>query len=105
MRDLARFENVIGCKVSGMVTEAERDQHSWEVYAPYLDVVLNVFGPEKIMFGSDHPVSLSWCTYEDVFGIVETFLARRGCDSRIEEAVFGAVAVRIYNLQVPLLSA
>lgn len=56
--DLAKFENVIGCKMSGMVTEAERDQRLWEVYAPYLDVVVNGFGPERTMFGSDHPVCL-----------------------------------------------
>jgi L-fuconolactonase len=101
IHDLAKFENIVGCKVSGMVTEAQRHQRSWEVYAPYLDVVLNAFGPERIIFGSDHPVCLPWGTYEEVFGIVETFLAQRGFDSRIEEAIFGAAAVRIYDLQLP----
>ncbi len=98
---LAKFENVVGCKVSGMVTEAERHQRSWKVYAPYMDVVLNAFGPERIMFGWDHPVCLLWGGYGEVFGIVETFLARRGFDSRSEEAVLGMTAVRIYDLQLP----
>lgn len=101
IRDLAKLENVVGCKVSGMVTEAERHQRSWEVYVPYLDLVLDAFGPERLMFGSDHPVCLLWGAYEEVFGIVETFLAKRGANSLTRESVFGAAAVRIYDLQLP----
>jgi L-fuconolactonase len=100
IRQLAKFENVVGCKVSGLVTEAERGQRSWEDYAPYLDVVTNAFAPERILFGSDHPVFLPWGTYEEVFGIVETFLAERGATSLAKEAVFGGTAVRIYDLQL-----
>lgn len=101
IRDLAKLENVVGCKVSGMVTEAERQQRSWEVYAPYLDVVFDAFGPDRIMFGSDHPVCLTWGSYEEVFGIVESFLSQRRYDSRFKEALFGSSAVRIYDLQLP----
>src|SRR5579859_5446514 len=55
LRRLAKFPNVF-CKISGMVTEA--DWNSWQPadFRPYLDVVLESFGPKRLMLGSDWPV-------------------------------------------------
>ena len=65
MRALASSENVV-CKLSGMVTEA--DWRSWTVadLRPYYDVVLDAFGPSRLMFGSDWPVCTLAATYDAV---------------------------------------
>jgi L-fuconolactonase len=61
MRDLARRENVV-CKLSGVATEAGPD---WTpaTLRPYMDVALEAFGPSRIMFGGDWPVSTLRITY------------------------------------------
>lgn len=52
---LAKFPNV-HCKISGMVTEADWSNWQPDDFVPYLDIVLNAFGPERLMIGSDWPV-------------------------------------------------
>lgn len=61
---LAPYANV-ACKVSGLVTEARSD---WQVadLAPYVDTVLEAFGPDRLMFGSDWPVCLLAADYAAV---------------------------------------
>lgn len=57
-RDLARVAaapNVVA-KVSGLVTEADRDAWSVEDVRPVLDHALATFGPDRLMFGSDWPL-------------------------------------------------
>ncbi len=60
------------CKLSGMVTEANWD--SWKVsdLEPYVNIVLEAFGPARCMFGSDWPVCELAGSYEDVFGALRT---------------------------------
>ena len=62
---LAAYPNMY-CKLSGLVTEA--DWNSWQTddLRPYVDRVLELFGPERLMFGSDHPVCLLAASYADV---------------------------------------
>ena len=57
LAELAKRENVY-CKLSGLVTEA--DWHAWTApqLRPYIDTVLECFGPKRVMFGSDWPVQL-----------------------------------------------
>ena len=52
---IAQYPNV-HCKISGMVTEA--DMRNWKQadFTPYLDVITNSFGIDRIMYGSDWPV-------------------------------------------------
>ena len=57
IRELAKNDNVF-CKVSGMVTEAKWNEWTVADFAPYLDTVLEAFGPERLMYGSDWPVCL-----------------------------------------------
>ena len=57
LRAIARHDNVC-CKVSGMVTEAARRGWKRDDFTPYLDVVLEAFGPARLMVGSDWPVCL-----------------------------------------------
>ncbi|WNV81946.1 amidohydrolase family protein [Umezawaea sp. Da 62-37] len=95
IRSLAEYENVF-CKVSGLVTEA--DWANWTVadLRPYFEVVLDAFGPERLMFGSDWPVCLLAAGYADVFGAVGELTG--GLSEVERDAVFGGTAVGVYGL-------
>ncbi len=95
IRRLAAFDNV-WCKVSGMVTEAAWKAWRQDDYAPYLDVVFDCFGAERIMFGSDWPVCTLAGSYSEVVGIVETYIAALSADE--QAAVMGGNAVDFYQL-------
>jgi L-fuconolactonase len=73
MRDLARRENVV-CKLSGVATEAGPD---WTpaTLRPYMDVALEAFGPSRIMFGGDWPVSTLRITYPAWVALVDEVIA------------------------------
>lgn len=93
IRSLARNPNVV-CKVSGLVTEA--DWSSWRPgdFRPYLDFLLDSFGPRRLMFGSDWPVCLLAARYLQVVEIVEDFCGGLGEADR--QAIFGDTAARTY---------
>lgn len=96
IRELARFPNVC-CKVSGMVTEA--DHRSWkpDQFHPYLDVVLEAFGPGRLLFGSDWPVCLLAASYPEVLELATgALVARAGWTSAEQDAFFGGNARRFY---------
>lgn len=95
IRPFGALENV-ACKVSGMVTEA--DWEAWETpdLAPYVDHVLEVFGPSRLLFGSDWPICLLAAPYDRVFGAARETLGSLG-DAEIA-AVFGGTATEIYRL-------
>ena len=62
IKEIAKNENVY-CKVSGLVTEAKWNEWKTEDLYPYLDVVFESFGTDRILFGSDWPVMLLSSTY------------------------------------------
>lgn len=95
MTEIARHKNV-SCKLSGMVTEA--DWHNWSKkdFFPYLDVMFEQFGPDRLLFGSDWPVCLVAANYTQVKNIVEDYLLPWGEDVR--EKVMGANAQEFYGL-------
>ena len=74
LRRLARHEQVF-CKISGLVTEAS--WHGWREadLERYIHAVLDEFGPERCMFGSDWPVCLLAASYTEVFDLPVTFEA------------------------------
>src|SRR4051812_13374852 len=65
IRELAKLPNVI-CKLSGMVTEAHWANWKPEDFQPFLDVVFEAFGVDRLMFGSDWPVCLLAGDYNKV---------------------------------------
>ena len=81
IRRLAAFPNVY-CKVSGMVTQA--DWKSWkpEDFTPYLDVVFESFGTDRIMIGSDWPVCTLAGAYQDVMQIAADYVERLSSDEQ-----------------------
>ncbi len=95
MRELAMRENV-WCKVSGMVTEAEWSGWSLETLRPYLDVVVEAFGPGRLMAGSDWPVCLVATEYARWFEVLREYFA--GYSAEEQAAVFGGTAVAVYGL-------
>jgi L-fuconolactonase len=96
IRQLAAFPNVF-CKVSGMVTEA--DWKAWEPaqFEPYLDVVFESFGAERVMVGSDWPVCTVAGPYQHVMAVVVDYIRRYTLHER--EMVLSGTAVRAYGLK------
>ncbi len=93
--EVAQFENVY-CKISGMVTEADWNSWKKEDFKPYLDVIVETFGIDRIMFGSDWPVCLVAASYEEVVGIVGDYFSSF---SKNEQGKFFALnANQFYNL-------
>ncbi len=90
-RDTAAF-----CKLSGLVTEAD---HDWtkDDLRPYVDVLLESFGPSRLMFGSDWPVLLIRGTYEGWHLAATELLSALSPTEKA--AVFGATAARFYRLR------
>lgn len=72
--ELARRENVY-CKISGMVTEADSKHWDEHQLRPYLEIVLDSFGPSRLMFGSDWPICLLACSYKQWVEIIHRFIA------------------------------
>jgi L-fuconolactonase len=95
IRELAKRGNVF-CKISGIVTEAKWSQWRPEDLQPYLDVVLEAFGADRLMAGSDWPVCLLATTYKRWFATLRQLLAPLSAGE--QENIFGAVASRVYRL-------
>ena len=86
----AAAENV-GCKLSGLVTEADWMLWTPAQLEPYVQRALRWFGPARCMFGSDWPVCLLAATYPKVVGVMRTMIGD-------DQQVFGETATRIYAL-------
>jgi L-fuconolactonase len=95
--ELAALPNV-SCKLSGLVTEAGPSAKTADIL-PYTDRLLECFGPERLMFGSDWPVCLLAADYPDVVA-----LARAAVNGQLNlgerEAVFYGNAITAYGLHV-----
>jgi len=92
---MAAFKNVY-CKLSGLVTEASWSD--WKVHdlRPYVDYVLDVFGPERMMFGSDYPVCLLAAPYERVLNSFFELLKELNDADR--NRIFAQNAIDFYRL-------
>jgi L-fuconolactonase len=95
IRALAQFPNV-WCKVSGMVTEARWTEWRPQDFHPYLDVVFEAFGPERIMIGSDWPVCTVAAAYESTMRIVTGYIAQFPQDQ--QAAILGGNCAAFYRL-------
>jgi len=93
--DLAMFPNV-SCKVSGLITEADWKNWSPADFYPYLDVVFEAFGIQRVMFGSDWPVMLLSGIYVQWKSLLEKYMERFLPEDR--DQFFGLNAVRTYGI-------
>jgi len=84
------------CKLSGMVTEANWTSWTPDDLRPYVETVLDIFGTERVMYGSDWPVSLLAAEYGRVKSALETALPP--LSTAQEAGIFGGNAIRFYRL-------
>ena len=96
MRALAAHEHV-ACKLSGMVTEAVWDAWTVDQLRPYADLVLEAFGPDRVLFGSDWPVCLLASPYQRVAAAARELIGALSPDE--QAAVLGGTAERVYALR------
>ena len=96
IKELAKHPNLF-CKVSGLVTEA--DWRNWKAddFKPYLDVVFDAFGADRIMYGSDWPVCLLAATYQQVRDILADYTSNFSSLDRVK--IFRLNASRFYKLK------
>lgn len=95
IRALSERENVC-CKISGMVTEADPKQWTAEELRPYFEVVLEAFGADRLMVGTDWPVLTVGCRYSQWWQIVEGWVAPLTASQRA--AILAGNAIRTYKL-------
>jgi L-fuconolactonase len=97
IKALAQFLNV-HCKLSGMVTEAKWKEWQPEDFAPYLDVVFDAFGPDRLMIGSDWPVCTLSADYGSTMQIVIDYL--RQFSPEVQSGILGENCTRFYGIDV-----
>ncbi|MDN0198705.1 amidohydrolase family protein [Streptomyces sp. S.PNR 29] len=96
IRALAALPNTV-CKLSGLVTEADLASWTPDDLRPYADVVLDAFGPDRLMFGSDWPVCTLGASYGEVLGLAEQ-LTGQVTSAHERTQIFETTAGRVYDL-------
>ncbi|MFE5144300.1 amidohydrolase family protein [Streptomyces fagopyri] len=87
------------CKVSGLVTEADHEKWTLDDIRPVWDVLLDAFGPDRLMFGSDWPVCVLAGGWNRWAATVEELLD--GCSAAETAAVLAETASAFYHLRSP----
>jgi L-fuconolactonase len=95
LRELAAMPHVM-CKLSGLVTEVVGPYIDADVLRRYLDTALDLFGPQRLLFGSDWPVCLLRAPYAEVIRIIDDWSRALSADERA--LLWGGNAVRCYGL-------
>lgn len=95
VKPLAALPHVV-CKLSGIVTEAPGRTWTPAQLRPFFDAALELFGPERLMFGSDWPVCLLAADYQQVYQLCEAATAQLSAPQR--QAIQGGTACRVYGL-------
>ena len=98
IRELAKFP-LVHCKLSGLVTEADRMHWTTDDFRPYLDVAFECFGPDRLLAGSDWPVCTLAADYARTIALVNDYMASKPVSER--DAVMGGNAARLWHLHVP----
>ena len=95
LTELARRPNVY-CKFSGVVTEVPGWRWDLTLLQPYFKVVLDAFGPRRLMFGSDWPVCLVGSTYARWLEAVNALAA--GLSPAERARLMGETAAEAYRI-------
>jgi L-fuconolactonase len=98
LKPLAKLPHVV-CKLSGIVTEANEASGAFdeEHIHRYLDAALELFGPRRLMFGSDWPVCTLVASYAGTTQIIERWCSRLSDSDR--EGLWGNTAAGVYALE------
>ena len=97
-KPLASYSN-IQCKLSGLVTEANWSSWQTDDLRPFVDVALESFGAQRLMFGSDHPVCLLASSYDRVLESFQQIL--KDLSQADRENIFSQNAAKFYRLNRP----
>jgi len=95
IKEIAKHQNVY-CKLSGLVTETDYKNWSEEQLLPYMEISLEAFGPERLMFGSDWPVCLVACSYTRWANIVRQFISKLSLSEQAK--ILGLNASGVYGI-------
>ena len=95
MAVLAHKENCY-CKLSGMVTEADWLNWQSDDFHPFMQTVWDLFGQNRIMFGSDWPVCLVAAEYSEVKALVLDFINKNSPHTK--DLILGQNAQKFYQL-------
>jgi L-fuconolactonase len=95
IKALAEYPNV-HCKLSGMITEAAWNQWEEKDFYPYMDTVMEAFGEDRLMFGSDWPVCKLSGSYEQVVGLMEGYF--KGHSESTLQKIWHTNAINFYQL-------
>ena len=95
MSELAKQPNVV-CKVSGLVTEANWRGWKSEDFLPYINHLLEIFTPDRLMFGSDWPVATLGWSYLEVVKLAEDLTL--GLSPSEKAAFWSGTATNAYSL-------
>lgn len=98
MKHIAAHNNV-WCKLSGMSTEADWESWSAKDLKPYITAVLEMFGVERLIFGSDWPVCLLAGSYTKTISALEEVL-QETLTKEEQASIFGRNAIDCYQLNV-----
>ena len=93
--NLSEKKNV-WCKLSGLVTETKEYNFEESDFYPFIDVIFENFGPDRILFGSDWPVCLLASNYKNVLGIIKNYL--KNYDHGVKTKILSENAKIFYNL-------
>lgn len=96
LQKVARYPNVF-CKVSGMVTQADPAKNTQEQVRPFFEQTLEMFGPERLLWGSDWPVSLQAAAYRQVHDLLASLVAELSPGE--QAAIWGETATRAYKIK------
>ena len=95
MRELAGLPNVV-CKISGVITEADHANWNREQIKPYVAHAIDMFGFDRVMFGSDWPVAELTHGYGDWVDLVDEVVS--GCSEGELRGLYCETARRVYHL-------
>ena len=95
MQEIAQYPGIY-CKLSGMVTEADRDHWKPTDFTVYIQHMLQLFGARRVMFGSDWPVCLVAAHYDQVIDVLHTSIPQHWTELDIQH-LFGLNAKEFYT--------
>ena len=96
LRAASRFPNV-HCKLSSLVTQADWKRWTVSDLRPYVNVAVDLFGPDRLLWGSDWPVCLLAAEYREWIAAARELLSPLSKDEQAN--IFGLNAARFYGLK------
>ncbi|WP_208589546.1 amidohydrolase family protein [Gracilibacillus suaedae] len=100
MKEIAKHSNMY-CKLSGMVTEADNKNQQKTDFIPYVHHIVQTFGVNRIMYGSDWPVCLLSASYDEVYQLLKETLPDQLSEKK-QALIFGENALRFYKIKEAL---